>query len=183
MNQYWAQTLQPKYTVVGEVKTCSPFGFKSKKDGIETLKWLDSWADIISIHTNPLWGGSFRWLEAARRITEKPILAKGFHNTQVEVDRAFNCGANYVLTVGWWNGDNRCWYEPNSAWDLSTTNAQHVVWNSRDPRTGNLRPDGVTLAGARALLGNRWLCQASHIKSPSDVSDEANAVLIGEALN
>lgn len=62
---------------IAEVKTQSPFGFFGNKSWDELFEAANKVGDIISIHTNPLWGGSFDHLMLARRMTNKPILAKG----------------------------------------------------------------------------------------------------------
>lgn len=180
---HWAQSLQPRHVVVGEVKTSSPFSpsWPPKRDRVETLLWLDSWCDIISVHTDEHWGGCYAWLAKAKLITTKPILAKGFHPSQAHVNHAFGCGADYCLTVGWWNGDPRCWHEVESLSEIATSLAPRVVWNARDPRTGLARPESLDDVVAARRGG--WLCQASSIRSPSDVHPHADAVLIGEALN
>ncbi len=91
-----------KPIIVAEVKERSPFGFVNPLPRIEQLRLCESVGDVISIHTNELWGGSWEWLQEARKLTNKPILAKGFHDTQADVDRVFSYGIDYVLTVGWW---------------------------------------------------------------------------------
>ncbi|MAJ97292.1 MAG: hypothetical protein CMI56_01585 [Parcubacteria group bacterium] len=44
--------------------------------------------DIISIHTDSRWGGSFELLEKARGLTDKPILAKGIHKDDADIEKA-----------------------------------------------------------------------------------------------
>lgn len=167
-----------KMLKIFEVKEKSPFGWESRFSKYHMLKVCET-GDIISIHTNPLWGGSFEWLEEARSLTNKPILAKGFHCTQAEVDKAYSCGADYVLTVGWWNGDDKCFHECESLDELSQSNAKWTVWNSRDPRTGKIKLE--TIKEARGVrIGN--LCQASNIKSRKDIHEAVDAVLVGQAL-
>lgn len=186
----WLLALQARgVQVVGEVKPHSPFSpsWPPKRDRVETLLWLDSWCDVISVHTDEHWGGCYAWLAQAKLITTKPILAKGFHPTQAHVDRAFGCGADFVLTVGWWNGDPRCWHEVETESQLLEAWAPRVVWNARDPRTGIGRGHQRDIVESRRTMGHlkrdTWLCQASSIRSPSDVHPHADAVLIGEALN
>lgn len=89
-----------KYLLVAEAKWMSPFGLNLPTFPEIALAQAIELGDIISIHTNPLWGGSWDWLAYARKQTQKPILAKGFHDTIADVEKAFNCGADYVLTVG-----------------------------------------------------------------------------------
>lgn len=170
--------IPPGIIRVFEVKECSPFGWVSPLDKYTMLKICEG-GDIISIHTNPLWGGSWEWLEEARKLTTKPILAKGFHDTITDVRRAFNCGANHVLTVGWWPGDDRCWHECESLDELRESCAAKTVWNARNPRTGEKRHETIQQArGARPL---NFLCQASGIMNENDIGP-VDAVLIGAGL-
>ena len=63
--------------IIAEVKTQSPFGFRSDKNRDELFAVANQIGDIISIHTDPRWGGSFELVKKARALTKKPILAKG----------------------------------------------------------------------------------------------------------
>jgi indole-3-glycerol phosphate synthase len=49
--------------IIAEVKTQSPFGFKSQKTWKELFKIASEAGDIISIHTDSRWGGSFDLLK------------------------------------------------------------------------------------------------------------------------
>lgn len=125
------------------------------------------------------------WLRLARKETKKPILAKGFHCTKMEVDECFAAGADYVLTVGWWPGDDRCIHECEDFDELGTSAAPKVLWNRRNPRTGKVYEADFTVARdvVRTFAPvQQWVCQASGIKSAADVHPRADAVLIGEAL-
>lgn len=187
---HWCAALKaarPELTIVAEVKTHSPFtAIAFHGDRRQQVKWLDScpWADVISIHTNPLWHGSFEWLQDARHLTKKPILAKGFHDTVFDVERAIDSGADHVLTVGWWPGDNRCWHECESFSQLASTDAPTMVWNARNPRTGEMRR--LSIKDALDDLGEPnqgcRVCQASMIKSAADIDSRVQMVLIGEGL-
>lgn len=198
----WAKSLQPRYQVVAEVKTISPFGYVNPRvarlqEGnpygwrapgslYEDMVREVEWADIISIHTNPLWGGSWEWLEQARKLTTKPILAKGFHPTIHDVRRALDLGADWVLTVGWCPPHPegaKCWVESRFApWDM-VPNMGRLVINRRDPRTGVDLGEASTreqIDHCRAV--GSWTCQASMIRRPEDVHPGVQAVLIGEGL-
>jgi indole-3-glycerol phosphate synthase len=171
--------------IIAEVKTQSPFGYKSSKSWDELFAIACKVGDIISIHTDPRWGGSFEVLADARAKTDKPILAKGIHAEDALVERAIACGADYVLVVGRIPNVSQehikhCIIEPNSLAELKTIpQSFRVVWNSRDLQTGG--PKKETFAQARKLfLG--WLCQASNIRTIADVHPEADAVLVGEHL-
>ncbi len=85
---------------IAEVKTKSPFGFASNKSWHELFDIANLHGDIISIHTNPFWGGSFDLLKIARDMTTKPILAKGLHENDENIKTALDLGADYVLVVG-----------------------------------------------------------------------------------
>lgn len=174
--------ISPRCTIVAELKLYSPFGWTNPECGLDWERALgicEEVGSIVSVHTNPLWGGSLYHLEKVRRKTTLPILAKGFHDTIVDVRNAFDAGADYVLTVGWYPGDVRCWHECTSHHELANTAAQWAVWNARDPRTGEFdRPYLDEVISDR--FGN--LCQASGIKSAADVHPSVQAVLIGEGL-
>ncbi len=170
----------PNVTLIAEVKTQSPFGFVSTKGRLCLFDELEPIADILSIHTSPLWGGSFEWLKEARKRTNKPILAKGFHPTIFDVKQALDCGANYVLTVGWWpEGYAECIHECETLGQLSSSKAPKALWNARNPRTGERRM--ATIEQARQVR-NGWLCQASMIQSSEDVATGVQAILVGQFL-
>jgi indole-3-glycerol phosphate synthase len=139
-------------------------------------------ADIISIHTNEFWGGSWNWLKEARSITKTPILAKGFHPTQSDINMAISCGADFVLTVGWWNGDHNCFHECESLLELSESKARTTVWNSRDPRTGQKRYYTEQAVLTHRNPHNKFLIQASGIEVGDEIPDGVNAILIGQGL-
>lgn len=86
--------------LIAEVKTQSPFGFRSALSLQELFDLANRHGDIISVHTDMRWGGSFDLLRKARKLTTKPILAKGIHETDEEIEQAFASGANFVLVVG-----------------------------------------------------------------------------------
>lgn len=48
--------------IITEVKTESPFGFKSDKTWDELLAVAEKVGDMISVHTDPCWGSSFALL-------------------------------------------------------------------------------------------------------------------------
>ena len=54
-----------------------------------------------------------------------------------------------------------------------------VIWNSRDLNTGGLKTE--TFDQARAIRKG-WLCQASNIRTVSDIKEGADAVLVGTYL-
>lgn len=178
-------TLYPNIQIFAEVKPISPYGFKSSKSRSQLFDEIEPIGDVISIHTGHQWGGSWEWLKEARKRTKKPILAKGFHPTIGDVYHAFDCGADFVLTVGWWpEGEEkfiqeRCIHECESLHELAETPAIKALWNARNPRNGLPRIERI--AEAR-IVRKGWLCQASSIKCPNDVVHGVDAVLIGENL-
>jgi len=86
--------------IIAEVKTESPFGFKSEKSWDELFGIASKIGDIISIHTDARWGGSFDLIKKARGLTDKKILAKGIHAKDEEIRKAIEAGADYVLVSG-----------------------------------------------------------------------------------
>jgi indole-3-glycerol phosphate synthase len=170
--------------IIAEVKTKSPFGWHSNKSWDELFQIAEEVGDMISIHTDPRWGGSFELLARAVSLTKKPVLAKGIHSDDADVVRALDMGAARVLVVS-----NRviradlldsCLVEPATIEDLKRLSPDiKAVWNSRDLGTGGLKAE--SFSAARAAFGG-WLCQASNITKLADIHPEANAVLIGEHL-
>lgn len=188
----WLRTLPRRPLVVAEVKDRSPYGWVNPYEIEEQLTLCETVGDIISVHTNVLWGGSFDLLRDVCQSTDKPVLAKGFHDTIHDVQRALDCGAAHVLTVGWHPGGElgkRCWFEVECRNQLiNAPEAEWIVLNARCPRTGGRR--GVTawndtnvkrVLGSVDRLGHR-ICQASMIREPEDVVPGVDAILIGEGL-
>jgi indole-3-glycerol phosphate synthase len=168
--------------VIAEVKTQSPFGYRSRESFEELFQIAERVGDIISIHTDPRWGGSFELIRRARTMTGKPILAKGWHTTDEQVERAFRCGADWVLAVGMIPRLNaeRCLIEPLSLQQLrEIPNHLRAVWNSRDLYMGGLKKE--TFQEAREVFKG-WLCQASNIKTVADIEPGADAILVGTHL-
>jgi indole-3-glycerol phosphate synthase len=171
--------------IIAEVKTHSPFGpvtNDSNQSWDELFELANKVGDIISIHTDPRWQGSFDLVRKARKLTDKPILAKGIHATDDEVRLAVKAGADYVLVVGRYPRayQRRCMIEPKSIEELRTIpNWFKIVWNSRDLDTGGLKTE--TFEKARNEFSG-WLCQASNIRTKADILPGADAVLVGTHL-
>lgn len=168
--------------IIAEVKTQSPFGYTSEKTWDELFKIAESVGDVISIHTDSRWGGSFELIKKARGLTGKPIIAKGIHESDFLVEQAVLAGADWVLVVGRIPGihTEKCWIEPKTLLELKTIPDNfRVVWNSRDLSDGS--PKKETFEEARALRKG-WLCQASNIKTHADIKEGADAVLVGTHL-
>lgn len=168
--------------IIAEVKTESPFSFKSEKSWDELFVVANEMGDIISIHTDLRWGGSFDLIKKAKLLTNKLILAKGIHATDSEVQKAIDAGADYVLVVGRIPATHadKCLIEPLTLDELRTIPENlKVVWNSRDLSDGSMKKE--TFEEARKIFKG-WICQASNIKTVQDIKEGANAVLIGTNL-
>jgi len=168
--------------IIAEVKTQSPFGWKSDKTWDELFTIAEEIGDIISIHTDARWGGSFDLVKKARQLTKKPILAKGIHEEDERIAEAIQYGADWVLVVGRLPKvyKTKCIIEPISLYELGKIPKYFkALWNTRDLKTGNIKKE--TFEEARALW-NGWLCQASFLKTVSDIEDGADAVLVGTNL-
>ena len=168
--------------IIAEVKTRSPFGYASDKTWDELFLSAERIGDIISIHTDPRWGGSFDLIKKARGLTKKPILAKGIHKSDDEISKALSLGADWVLVVGRIPSIHveKCLIEPLTLSELKTL-PQNVkaVWNARDLSSGKEKHE--TFEQARKIFPG-WLCQASHIKTVADIQSGADAVLVGTHL-
>ena len=168
--------------IVAEIKTHSPFGYQATKSWRELFAVAQDIGSIISVHTDPRWHGSFDFIKKAKKLTKKPILAKGLHETDEEIRKALDFGADYVLVVGRMPQIHldKCWLEPNSLQELSLLSpTTKVVWNSRDLQTGKTKAESFSQA---RRLHSGWLCQASNIKTVADINPQAEAVLIGTHL-
>lgn len=168
--------------IVAEVKTHSPFGWVSSYSWDELFEIANSVGDIISIHTDPRWHGSFELVTKARKLTDKPILAKGIHATDDDIEDALAAGADYVLVVGRIPKvhQDKLWIEPNSLSELQAIpHNLKAVWNARNLSNGKAK--NATFAEARAIFPG-WLCQASFITTPADIDPAADAAIIGTNL-
>ncbi|MDP3881724.1 MAG: hypothetical protein Q8Q31_02500 [Nanoarchaeota archaeon] len=170
------------FLLVAEVKTISPFNFKSSKSWEELFEIANKEGDILSIHTNPKWGGSFELIREARKRTSKPILAKGIHSSDEDIKRALEAGANFVLVVGRIPLIclDKCWIEPLNLHELSQIPPTFkVVWNTRDLSTGKLKEESFQEA---RNIWKGWMCQASNLKTIKDIKEGVDAVLVGTHL-
>jgi len=168
--------------LIAEVKTMSPFGFKSENSWDELFEVANKFGDIISIHTDPRWGGSFELLEMTRMLTNKPILAKGIHKSDAEIKRAIQAGADYVLVVGRIPNIyvDKLLIEPLEFSEIvKIPKNLKLVWNSRDILTGGQKKE--TIADIRKIWDG-WLCQASNISSENDINPSVQAILVGKQL-
>lgn len=167
--------------LVAEVKTRSPYGFVSPYCWDEIFEYAACFGDIVSVHTDPRWGGSFSLVRRAVRQTRKPILAKGIHRNDDDIQRALDAGATWALVVGRKPSEFLTpfvWHEPLSLAEMDSKYG-HVVWNQRDLATGLRKSESFVEARS---LHSGWLCQASMISSPDDVHPSADGILVGEHL-
>ncbi|OGI95594.1 hypothetical protein A2917_03530 [Candidatus Nomurabacteria bacterium RIFCSPLOWO2_01_FULL_42_17] len=168
--------------IIAEVKTQSPFGYKSDNTWNELFKVANKIGDIISIHTDDRWGGSFDLIKKARSLTKKPILAKGIHERDEDIQKAIDAGADWVLVVGRIPRVHleKCLIEPLTLQELKNIPESYkAVWNSRDLLNGKFKKE--SFEEARGLFKG-WLCQASNIKTVDDIKKGAEAVLVGTYL-
>ena len=178
-------------TFIAEIKTQSPFGFKAKHPFVSLMEVAIQHGDWISVHTNALWGGDYDAISFVRRNTDKPILAKGLHETDDDIQRALDHGATYVLVVDRFPDRDRIHYsnlllerhDPHLL-KHQMDNAPYLsyakfVCNSRNLRTGLPKKawelDTFIEAGV-------WVCQASGIKSIEQVDKRVDAFIVGEHL-
>ena len=168
--------------VIAEVKTKSLFGYNSLKSWDELFELANQTGDWISIHTDERWEGSFDLIKKARKLTSKPILAKGIHRNNSDIIKAVESGADYVLVVGRIPNvhQDKSIIEPLDLNELSNIPSSFkVIWNARNLETGS--PKKETFEQAREIWKG-WLCQASYVKNAKDIKKEADAVLVGESL-
>lgn len=172
--------------LIAEVKTNSPSSWKSERGWEELFAIANKHGDMISVHTDPRWGGSMERIAWARQTTDKLILAKGIHATDDLVIQAFQAGADYVLVVGRISSvkPQHCLIEPYTVAELRELPPSTLaVWNSRNLQLLN-QPDNrksETFEQARAAFPG-WLCQASNLRTVADIKPGANAVLVGTHL-
>ena len=168
--------------IIAEVKTKSPFGFKSKESWDELFSIADKIGDMISIHTDERWGGNYDLIRKARKLTSKLILAKGIHKNDEEVKKAIEAGADFVLVVGRISKIYRekCLIEVlNLEQFKDIPLGTKAVWNGRDLENRKIKKE--TFEEAREIWKG-WLCQASFIKTWKDVREGTNAIHVGENL-
>lgn len=170
--------------IIGDTKIRSPF----KKEPSEHV-WRDrlvfaiEYADWIAVHTDTRWGGSPDLIRLAKIATDKPILAKGIHTTDKEVEELIQLGADYVLVVGRIPADHlidKCIMEVTCLDEFSYFRPDaKLAWNARNLVNG--LPKVNTFGEAREHWSG-WLCQASMIKCQHDIYSDADAIMVGEHL-
>ena len=183
---------------IAEVKTQSPFGFRAAESWDELFALAAEHGDWVAVHTHPAWGGHMDLIAKARALTHKPILAKGIHATDDEVQCALNMGANYVLTVGRISSLAKMGHTVFEPLNLNQMllpiyadpcpSGLKVMWNARNLITGGWKDErwswathGPDLLGVRQAYRG-WLCQASGIRKPKSVMPDADAFIVGTHL-
>lgn len=181
---------------IAEIKTISPFGFKSEESWDDLAALAIEHGDWVAVHTHPAWGAESRsgWdgrtatklITKVRAMTKKPILAKGIHHSDYDVAMAIQAGADYVLTVGRvsekWQAQTI--FEPLNLDQMYLPMYVYpdlkVMWNARDLVTGDWKPDQWKAARA-AHKG--WLCMASGLQFAHGLSTlDADAYIVGTHL-
>ena len=180
--------MSDKPIFIAEIKTQSPFGFKSPFPFVSLMNYAIQYGDWVSVHTNALWGGDFDAISFVRRNTDKPILAKGFHFLDDDIQRALDHGADYVLVVDripHYGYLNKCLIEIHDLrirdWIFKCPSLYRYrfVVNSRNLTSGLPKK----LFELPAYIDNKfWVCQASGIRSPEQVYPGVSAFIVGEHL-
>jgi hypothetical protein len=169
-----------KPSLILDTKIRSPFGWRTDQSWVERLEMAIEYGDIIAVQTMGGWAGSLNLIKEARQATSKPILAKGIHRTDKEIDELLNLGVTYVLVVGRVPSEkyiDKCMLEPSCLREIEDypKNAK-VVWNTRNLLNG--LPKKETLEEAREKWDG-WLCQASMIECVKDINPNVEAVMVG----
>lgn len=170
---------------VGEIKTKSPFNFISKYTKEELFYVCVDKIDWLSIHTHPDFGGNAHDISYFRKKTDKPILAKGYHQSNDEIQKCLDFGADYVLTVDFIPAEHllgKTLLEFSTLADFESAlqkyPAAKYVYNARNLKNGKSRLEGLYNYYRKA----NFLVQASFIKSTGDVKQDADAFIVGENL-
>lgn len=187
---------------IAEIKMTSPYGYKSPHAFIDIMKLAIKHGDWISVHTNKLWGGDYEAISFVRKNTNKPILAKGLHSTDDDIQKSLDHGADYVLVVDRFpypkkidkntNLWDKCLFEIHDMRFLQdnlnlykektyfpSLHNNKFVYNFRDLRTG--LPKKLNEINM-LLKQNIWTCQASGIKTHSQIVDGVDAFIVGSEL-
>lgn len=188
--------------LIAEVKTVSPFGWRSRWPREYLLDLALEHGDWISIHTEKRWGGSVEALAEVRRRMirhgiDKPLLAKGVHGSDSDLRRVLSV-ADYALVVGRWPRtlppelQARVIFEPTISGQVplavrafTALGVQpRIVLNRRSLTDGKTANDIPSPATVRGTFGGNdpWLVQASFLRTDADLDDSADAYLVGSSL-
>lgn len=166
--------------LIAEVKTQSPYGYVAENSWDQQFAIADAVGDWISVHTDDRWGGSLDLVRKAAALTDKPILAKGIHERDEQLNDAFEAGAQFALVVGRYVHDGRILVEvTDTSMLVQLPHTTKVVWNQRDLTTGRRRV--IPFKAVRGLWPG-WLCQASLLHSRDEIDPRADAALVGQYL-
>lgn len=131
---------------IAEAKKQSPHnGILSELPMFSLIARAIGEGDWVSVHTEKPWGGYLDTIKIAKSLTTKPVMAKGIHKNDRDIERAFRAGADYVLCVGRLSHikDDRIIFEPL---DLSQAHFfgpkyKKMIWNRRDLNNGYPKPN------------------------------------------
>lgn len=177
---------------IAEVKTRSPFGFRSEHSWEDLFEIAAEHGDAVAVHTENRWGGDFdRVREAREKLPRRRlVIAKGIHASDEAIRIALFHGADLVTVVGRLPPRELapvCIWEPSSFSEMLNVLEENpglkTMWNERDLATG-LRRTGFpedNIVEARNWT-DAWLCQASFIETPEDVHPGVDAFIVGEHL-
>lgn len=180
---------------IAEIKTQSIFGFKSNYSRTHLIDLALEHGDWISVHTDPRFGGSFDDVHLIKSLTDKPVLAKGFHFHEDDALKALDMGADYVLRVDCLPVHDRMWenqvlHEVSNLKNLGRYISPHTgkiegkfVFNGRNLLTGLPKKTIRDYTNYRSNF--KWVCGASLIRHPSDVKrfyPNCDAFIVGEHL-
>jgi indole-3-glycerol phosphate synthase len=180
---------------IAEIKTQSMFGFQSKYPWITLVDAALTHGDWISVHTDPRFGGSFDDIHLFRRETEKPILAKGFHTHNDDVEKAFDLGADYVLIVDRFPLSLIEKYPQKILFEVSNLDflsdlpsfdylaELKFVYNGRDLKTGLGKKSIADYVKYREQF--KWVCGASLIRTHANIEQfypKCDAFIVGSDL-
>jgi indole-3-glycerol phosphate synthase len=195
---------------IAEVKTISPFGFKSPYSADDLLNFAVAYGDMVSIHVDALWNGTHNDLRVVKRHLRdgmQPLLAKGLHLYDNLIQNSLEAGADSVLVVGRIPAKKylaKCYMEPLTTEQLMTSEyaeavrqSAGLVLNTRDLFTGEMRlPDYPnphewvsywTHAFDNSLIDFKKdvgvpIIQASGIKNMKNIHPEVDGFIVGEHL-
>ena len=174
---------------IAEVKTLSPFGYTANSTFNELLQIAVTHGDWVSVHTSALWGGDPQAIALAKLHTTKPVLAKGIHATDAEIQQMFKLGADCVLSVS----KPRLIPDVDISKELFETDFTTIkacvgkepkllqskfVCNARDLTTGERSRNFIH----EFVESGLWICQASNIVTICDVHEKAAAYIVGQHL-
>ncbi len=183
---------------IAEIKTMSPFGFKSNYSPNFLKQLAIKYGDWIGVHTDPLWGGSFVDIvnikNTITRMSEpsctNPILAKVIHSSDYHIRMALEYGADYVTVVGRIPKKEylpKCLLEPLNLKQLQEfiklEEIYGIILNQRNLFDGFTNKYlGSWIDVIPNIIKNIKVIQASSIKRPKEVHNWADGFIVGEHL-